>query len=46
MLEKIATGEITTAFLQAGDKVKIEMRDNAGDSIFGAIEQRVTHIKP
>ncbi|QFI39421.1 fumarylacetoacetate hydrolase family protein [Moritella marina ATCC 15381] len=46
MLEKIATGEITTAFLQVNDKVKIEMRDKAGDSIFGAIEQRVTHIKP
>ncbi|MDX2321523.1 MAG: fumarylacetoacetate hydrolase family protein [Moritella sp.] len=41
MLEKIATGEITTAFLQQGDKVKIEMRDKVGHSIFGAIEQTV-----
>ncbi|CAM3060718.1 fumarylacetoacetate hydrolase family protein [Moritella viscosa] len=41
MLEKIATGEITTPFLQNGDKVKIEMHDQAGQSIFGAIEQIV-----
>ena len=41
MLEKIATGEISTPFLQNGDKVKIEMLDKTGQSIFGAIEQRV-----
>jgi len=41
MLEKIATGEITTPFLQDGDRVKIEMLDNKGQSIFGAIEQTV-----
>lgn len=41
MLEKIATGQITTPFLQDGDRVKIEMRDQAGQSIFGAIDQRV-----
>ena len=41
MLEKIATGEISTPFLQDGDKVKIEMLDKTGQSIFGAIEQRV-----
>ncbi len=41
MLEKIATGKITTLFLQNGDRVKIEMRDQAGQSIFGAIEQMV-----
>ncbi|KXO06549.1 Fumarylacetoacetate hydrolase family protein [Moritella sp. JT01] len=41
MLEKITTGEITTPFLQNGDRVKIEMRDQAGQSIFGAIEQMV-----
>jgi len=41
MLEKIATGEIITPFLQHGDSVKIEMRDQTGQSIFGAIEQRV-----
>lgn len=41
MLEKVATGEISTPFLQDGDKVKIEMLDKTGQSIFGAIEQRV-----
>ena len=41
MLEKIATGEISTPFLQDGDKIKIEMLDKTGQSIFGAIEQRV-----
>ncbi|QUM86948.1 fumarylacetoacetate hydrolase family protein [Moritella sp. 28] len=41
MLEKITIGEITTPFLQNGDRVKIEMRDHAGQSIFGAIEQMV-----
>jgi len=41
MLEKIATGTITTPFLQVGDRVKIEMLDHEGKSIFGAIEQSV-----
>ncbi len=41
MLEKIETGEITTPFLQHGDRVKIEMFDQNGQSIFGAIEQVV-----
>ncbi|MCJ8350668.1 fumarylacetoacetate hydrolase family protein [Moritella sp.] len=41
MLEKIATGEISTPFLQDGDKIKIEMLDKTGQSIFGAIEQMV-----
>jgi fumarylacetoacetate (FAA) hydrolase len=41
MVEKIATGEMTTPFLQNGDVVRIEVRDDAGHSIFGAIEQTV-----
>jgi fumarylacetoacetate (FAA) hydrolase len=41
MVEKIATGEMTTPFLQDGDVVRIEVRDDAGHSIFGAIEQTV-----
>lgn len=44
MLEKIATGQIATPFLQAGDKVKIEMCDQAERSIFGAIEQIVAPV--
>jgi fumarylacetoacetate (FAA) hydrolase len=42
MREKIAGGQMTTPFLRFGDRVKIEMKDPSGASIFGAIEQRVT----
>ncbi len=31
----------TTPFLRFGDRVRIDMRDRAGDSVFGAIEQEV-----
>lgn len=41
MLETIAQGAATTPFLRFGDRVRIEMFDAAGDSIFGAIDQRV-----
>ncbi len=41
MYETIEGGAPTTGFLKFGDTVKIEMRDSAGASIFGAIEQRV-----
>jgi fumarylacetoacetate (FAA) hydrolase len=40
-VETILTGSPKTPFLRHGDVVKIEMRDAAGASIFGAIEQRV-----
>ena len=42
MIEVIAGGEAVTPFLQYGDVVRIEMRDGAGHSIFGAIEGTVT----
>lgn len=41
MLEKINTGEIITEFMQFGDRIKIEMLDSDGKSIFGAIDQQV-----
>jgi len=41
MIEKIDTGEFQTPFMSAGDTVHIEMRDDDGESIFGAIEQEV-----
>lgn len=41
MLEKIKTGEIQTPFLRFGDRVKIEMVDAEGNSLFGAIDQEV-----
>jgi fumarylacetoacetate (FAA) hydrolase len=40
-VETIRSGAPVTPFLQAGDVVRIEMKDGAGHSIFGAIEQRV-----
>lgn len=41
MLEKLEAGSATTPFLKAGDRVRIEMLDREGRSLFGAIEQRV-----
>ncbi len=41
MLEIIADGKPKTAFMQFGDRVRIEMTDAAGNSYFGAIEQEV-----
>jgi fumarylacetoacetate (FAA) hydrolase len=41
MLETIATGKPVTPFLRFGDRVRIEMFDAAGQSIFGAIDQEV-----
>lgn len=41
MIETIATGAAATPFLHYGDVVRIEMRDDAGHTIFGAIEQTV-----
>jgi fumarylacetoacetate (FAA) hydrolase len=40
-LETISEGKPRTPFLKFGDAVRIEMCDRAGNSIFGAIEQRV-----
>ena len=42
MLEVIANGKPSTPFMSFGDTVRIEMFDNNGDSIFGAIDQVVT----
>jgi fumarylacetoacetate (FAA) hydrolase len=46
MLETIWHGEPKTPWLRFGDKVRIEMRDAAGRSIFGAIEQQVRRYTP
>lgn len=40
-LETIAKGKAETPFLKFGDTVKIEMFDDKGASIFGAIEQKI-----
>jgi fumarylacetoacetate (FAA) hydrolase len=44
MLEQIETGAPTTPFLKFGDRVRIEMCDDDGRSIFGAIDQHVRRI--
>lgn len=40
-IETIESGKPTTSFLQFGDHVRIEMLDEDGDSIFGAIDHEV-----
>ena len=41
MIETIESGKPSTSFLSFGDRVRIEMRDSDGQSIFGAIDQVV-----
>jgi fumarylacetoacetate (FAA) hydrolase len=41
MLETLEHGKPMTPFLSFGDRVRIEMHDASGRSIFGAIDQRV-----
>ena len=41
-VETILRGEARTPFMRFGDTIRIEMKDRAGHSIFGAIEQEVT----
>ncbi len=45
-LEMIANGAATTPFMQFGDTVRIEMKDAAGKSIFGAIDQELVQFVP
>ncbi|UNK40173.1 fumarylacetoacetate hydrolase family protein (plasmid) [Shinella sp. H4-D48] len=44
-IETITTGAAKTPFLKFGDVVRIEMKDETGHSIFGAIEQTVTRYE-
>jgi fumarylacetoacetate (FAA) hydrolase len=41
-IETIESGSPKTPFMKFGDSIRIEMRDAAGESIFGTIEQTVT----
>jgi fumarylacetoacetate (FAA) hydrolase len=45
-LETIAAGAPSTPFLKFGDRVRIEMLDVDGRSLFGAIEQQVAKYTP
>lgn len=43
--EILEDGQAKTPFLKFGDRVRIEMKDAAGRSIFGAIDQQVVEAK-
>jgi fumarylacetoacetate (FAA) hydrolase len=45
-VETILSGAPQTPFLTAGDRVRIEMKDAQGRSIFGAIDQEVVSFTP
>jgi fumarylacetoacetate (FAA) hydrolase len=40
-LETIESGKPTTPFMKFGDRIRIEMLDLDGKSLFGAIDQKV-----
>ncbi|MFP4002866.1 MAG: fumarylacetoacetate hydrolase family protein, partial [Alphaproteobacteria bacterium] len=45
MIETIEQGEAKTPFMRFGDRVRIEMLDREGNSIFGAIDQSVARYE-
>ncbi|WP_117236384.1 fumarylacetoacetate hydrolase family protein [Vibrio maerlii] len=45
MIETIRDGKPTTKFMSFGDSIRLEMFDTAGDSIFGAIDQKVSQYQ-
>lgn len=44
MLEKIHEGVIKTPFMSNGDQIKIEMKNELGENLFGTINQKVRKI--
>ena len=42
MLETIEQGAPKSSFMRFGDRIRIEMLDKKGNSLFGAIDQMVT----
>jgi len=45
MLEIIADGKPSTPFMSFGDTIRVEMFDQQGDSIFGAIDQKIVRYE-
>jgi fumarylacetoacetate (FAA) hydrolase len=45
MIETINTGKPQTAFMKFGDSIRIEMLDTTGQSVFGAIDQKIIEYK-
>jgi fumarylacetoacetate (FAA) hydrolase len=46
VLELLETGQMATPFLKFGDRVHIEMLDQDGNSVFGAIDQEIAPAAP
>ena len=46
MYETIEAGKPKTPFLRFGDRIRIEMKDSRGASLFGAIDQLVERYRP
>lgn len=44
MLETIEQGQAKTSFMRFGDRIRIEMLDKQGNSLFGAIDQVVKQV--
>lgn len=44
MVETLERGEPLTPFLKDGDRVRLEMLDGGGESVFGAIDQRIEAV--
>jgi fumarylacetoacetate (FAA) hydrolase len=44
-IETIQDGEPSTGFMKFGDTIRIEMRGKDGQSIFGAIDQKIVPLK-
>jgi fumarylacetoacetate (FAA) hydrolase len=42
-IETLQTGQPKTAFMQFGDTIRIEVLGRDGQSVFGAIDQRVVN---
>jgi fumarylacetoacetate (FAA) hydrolase len=45
-METIRTGKPRTCFLRFGDRLRLEVLDSGGRSVFGAIEQTVASCRP
>ena len=41
MIETIRDGKPATGFMKFGDRIRLEMLDEQGQSVFGAIDQQV-----
>jgi fumarylacetoacetate (FAA) hydrolase len=45
-IELVDTGKPVTSYMKFGDRVRIEMLDADGRTIFGAIDQKVVQVRP